>query len=185
MASIEEPIEKEKTRKEKKEKPKNLLDCKIACVAKRSRLNPFIKRTRIRSINVFELELPEYQTKSYSKKIICPKCMSNVEITVRPKKASLFYYKLILILYALVFLILNAWSFQQGYFSSDLNTLLEINAGLLGIAVVLLILELLNTYIKTRSTRPIRLKIKGKSNMAHKAHRSKRKEMPKKPIPTN
>ena len=182
MATIEETEEEQIPKKGKKEKPKNRLDCNIACVHKRSRLNPFIKRTRVIAINVFELKLPEYESKSTTKNIVCPKCMGNLEVTVKPEKSGYRNYKLIVLLYVLIFIALNVWLQQQQELASNLNTVLQINAILLGISLGLLLLVGLNTYLKTRSVRAIRLKIKGQSNMAHKLYKAKRTDIREKKL---
>lgn len=177
MASMEEPEEEHISNKEKREKPKNRLDCSIACVTKRSRLNPFIKRTRVRAINIFEIKPPEYQSKSTTKQLVCPKCMGNMEITVRPEKASFFYHKLLLLVYVIILIGLNVWLQQQEELSSNMNTILQINGIALGGMIGILVLVILNTYLKTNSLRPIRLKIKSKSSMAHKLTKARRTEV--------
>lgn len=182
MATIEESENDQKKRNKPKGKVKNVLNCKIACVAKRSRFKPRIKRVRMRSTNVFPLELPEYEKQSYTKKIVCPKCMSNIELTVRSEKAGSLYYKLILIAFFLIFIIVNVIIYQNADLSLTLNTILEINGIILGTMIVLLFLVLLNNYIKTRSKRSLRLKMKAKSSMAHELYKSKRtKYIKKKP----
>lgn len=181
---MESPEESEIEQKSKKEKPKNILDCKIACVVKRSRFKPRIKRVRMNPLNVFPLELPEYQRQNYIKKLTCPKCMGNMEITVRREKAGLLYYKLILGLFVLIFIVANALVLQNGNASSNTNTLLEVNALIVGSAIVLLILVLVNNYLKTRTKRMIRLKIKTESKMSHKLHKVTIREYKKKPIKT-
>lgn len=176
----------EKTQNEKKKtnkpagKPKNLLDCKIACVAKKSRLKPTIKKVRLSSTSVFPLELPEYKDQGYVKKYTCPKCMGNIEITVRPEKAGSLYYKLIVVAFILIFIVANAVLLQNTNLSSSVNTILELNAILLGSMIGLLVLVLLNNYAKTRTKRSIRLKIKTQSSMAHKLYKSRRKDYKKK-----
>lgn len=165
--------------KEPDENPKNILDCKIACVAKGSRFIPSLKHTRVRATNVYPLELNEYKGQSYVKKITCPKCMSNMEITVRSEKAGSLYYKLIVLGFVFIFILTNIVAFQNIELSANLNTILEINAILLGSMIGLLILVLLNNYAKTRSKRSIRLKMKAQSSMAHKLYKSRRNEYKK------
>lgn len=180
MATTEESENDQKRRNKPKGKVKNVLDCKIACVAKRSRFKPRIKRVRIRATNVFPLELPEYAKEGYTKKIVCPKCMGNMELTVRSEKAGSLYYKLILLCYILAFVIVNAVIYQSATLSSSINMILEINGVLLGGVIILIVLVFLNNYVKTRTKRAIRLKIKSGSSMGHTLYKSKRTRYTKK-----
>ena len=182
METVEKTQNEKKSRNKPTGKPKNLLDCKIACVAKKSRFKPTIKKVRLSSTSVFPLELPEYQDQSYVKKYTCPKCMGNIEITVRPEKAGSLYYKLIIMGFILIFIIVNAAVLQNADLSSSMTTILEINAIILGSMIGLLFLILLNNYVKTRTKRSIRLKIKANSSMAHKLYKSRRKEFNKKTV---
>ncbi len=106
--------------------------------------------------------------------------MSNMEITVRPEKAGSLYYKLILIVFVLIFIITNAVMFQTKDISSSLNTILELNGILLGGLIVLILLVFINNYVKTRTKRSIRLKLKAESSMMHKLYKSRRIKYTKK-----
>ena len=61
LESTDESKLEQKSMNEPKEKPKNILECNIACVAKRSRFKPRIGRVRMNAVNIFSLELPEFQ----------------------------------------------------------------------------------------------------------------------------
>ena len=176
----EPKTKKEHKNKEPNENPKNVLDCKIACVARKSRFIPSLKRARVRSTNIYSLELNEYQDKSYVKRITCPKCMSKMELTVRSEKAGLLYYKLILLGGFLLFLVINSLLLQDKEASTFQNNIIEANAVILASLVVLTALVLINNYVKTRSKRSIRLKIKAEyKSMSHKLHKSKRTKFKK------
>ena len=182
LESTDESNLEHKNINEPKEKPKNILECSIACVAKRSRLKPRLGRLRMNAVNIFSLELPEFQGQNYIKKLTCPKCMGNMEITVRREKAGLLYYKLVVLIFGLIFVGTNVLLLQQGDITSSMNTLMEANTVIVGGAIVLLILIFLNNFIKTRTPRSIRLKMKAESRMAHKLYKGRRREYKKKTV---
>ena len=182
LESTDESKLEQKSMNEPKEKPKNILECNIACVAKRSRFKPRIGRVRMNAVNIFSLELPEFQGQNYIKKLTCPKCMGNMEITVRREKAGLLYYKLVVLIFGLILVGTNVLLLQQGDIASSINTLMEANAIIVGGAIVLLILIFLNNFIKTRTPRAIRLKMKAESRMAHKLYNGRRREYKKKTV---
>ena len=153
----------------------------MACLAPKSRLKPSLKRVRIRQgTNVFPLELNEYQKSSYVKKYMCPNCLGDLLITVRSEKSGLLYYKLTVVGFILLFLIGNALLLQNSNSSSFSNNIIMFNAIILGIMIVLVFLLLINNYLKTRSIRAIRLKIRASTKMSHRLYKSKRTEFTKK-----
>ena len=185
--AIEENEEKPKSKskhnikKEPDEKPKNVLYCKIACMAKRSRLKPSLKRVRVRQgSNVYPLEFNEYKKASYNKRLICPNCMGKMEITVRSEKAGSLYYKLTLLFFGLILILVNSQLLEKSDESSFWNTVIQTNAIILGILIIIIVLVFLNNYLKTRSKRSIRLKIKAQSSMGHKLYKSRRVKYTKK-----
>lgn len=183
MTKEEKIKNKKKIKPEPKEKPKNSLHCKILCTAKKSRFKSSLKHTRIRKgPNIYSLELNEYQKESYIKEYICPNCLGNMDITVRSEKAGSLMYKLTIILFGIIFIIANGLLLENTTIPIFGNMILEINAILLGGLIILLVVELLNNYLKTRSKRAIRLKIKADSKLDHKLYKSKRIRLTKKAL---
>ena len=175
MANSDKAKNEHEIKNQPQEKPKNLLDCNIACVAKKSRFKPQIKRVRLRANSIFPVELPEYQGQNYVKKYICPKCMSNLEITVKSEKAGLLFYKLVIIGYLLVFVVANAILLQNQDSESFMNIVIETNAILLAVMVILIFYKAISNYFKTRSIRSIRLKIRAEyGSMSHQLNKAKR-----------
>jgi len=183
MENREKIKNKKNIKKEPKEKPKNILYCKIVCTAKKSRFKPSLKHTRVRKgTNVYPLELNEYKKESYEKEYVCPNCLGPMVLTVKSEKAGSLIYKLTIILFVLIFILVNALLLENPNLTPFGFNVLEINAIILGGLIIVLVVELLNNYLKTRSKRAIRLKIKAESKMDHKLYKSKRTKLTKKAL---